>query len=136
MKIDFYQHRLYIVLPGIIFGKNISRPVRMLFDTGATSTTFDISVLLDVEAKLCPTGPLELYTSSSKTVAREYVLNDFRIGSLKFGPIRVQGTVISPELEVDGMIGCDLLGDRKTIIDFPNGKLQIVKSKKRTIKRK
>jgi len=113
-------------LRAVVSGKEGTRVVRLLVDTGSTYTILPNEVLSSIG--LDPFASKErvrIVTGSGYLVVPQIKVQRFDCLGCKIEGFEVVGHTIPPESFVDGLLGMDFLTRVKAVIDTDKGEIEV-----------
>ena len=126
MSISFDGQRGLIVVPVRVTGPSGTAVVRLAWDTGATRTLINSSLLValgyDPAATLERT---EVTTGSGVEYAALISISKIEALGRELTQFPVLAHTLPPSAGVDGVLGLDFLRGRHLSIDFPSGRLNL-----------
>ena len=119
-----------IFITGVITGPSQSLGVRLILDTGATTSLINqrvlISIGFDPVASASPADHIEMTTSSAvEKVAKVILTRLTALGQHGFG-FPVVAHDLPPIAAVDGLLGLDFLRNQVLTLDFQKGQITLV----------
>jgi hypothetical protein len=125
MSFSFNRQRGLIIVHAELEGPSGSAILQLALDTGATSTTINVGMLVSIgyDPSLAP-DRIQVTTGSSVEYVPRIALN--KITAL--GQERINFSVLChtlpPSAGIDGLLGLDFLRGRKLTIDFLQGQIK------------
>ena len=127
MSFPFNAAQGLIRVQAEISGPARSSSLRLLLDTGATSSVIDPTILIasgyDSSATI---GRVQIATGNGLVIAPRLILTRFTaLGRHQFG-FPVLSHALPPDTNVDGLLGLDFLRGLVMTLDFRSGSITVV----------
>jgi predicted aspartyl protease len=129
MSVAFEPKQGPILIAGEITGPTRSTTVRLIVDTGATTSLINLRVLttlgFDSVASAFPAGHIEIVTGSAvERVAKVVLTRLTALGQHRFGfPVVAHDLPVNAP--VDGLLGLDFFRNQILTVDFQKGQITL-----------
>jgi len=90
----------------------------MLFDTGATMTTIDMSIANRAGISIEGAEPITVRGADSRISGHLVIVKELWLGDLNLGAVAVHVIHFSPESEVQAVLGMNIIKEFKVTIDL------------------
>jgi len=90
----------------------------MLFDTGATMTTIDISIANRAGISIKGSEPITVHGADNRISGHLVIVKELWLGNLNLGAVAVHVIQFNPESEVQAVLGMNIIKEFKVTIDL------------------
>lgn len=126
MSVSFDATKKLIVLNAKIFGPSGIAEVRMALDTGATTSLINTALLVSIGFDpALEQDRLQVSTGSGVEFLPLIKLNKIVVLGQERIDLPVLCHTLPPSTSVDGLLGLDFFRNRKLIVDFREGKIEM-----------
>ena len=122
--------RQLLILRAVVSGKQGTRVVRLLVDTGSTYTILPNEVLSSIGLEpFASKERVRIVTGSGYLVVPRVQVQRFDCLGYKMGGFKVVGHTIPPDSFVDGLLGMDFLTRVRVVINVGKGEIEVPNEK-------
>lgn len=126
MSFSFNSHSGLIIVHTELEGPSGSAILRLALDTGATSTTINVGMLVSIgyDPSLVP-DRIQVTTGSGVEYVPRITLSKIAALGRERGNFSGLGHTLPPSAGIDGLLGLDFLRGQKLTIDFIQGQVKL-----------
>lgn len=126
MTFPFDSKRGLIVVPAELWGPTGSVVVRLALDTGATSSLVNVGFLVAIGYDpALETERVQVTTGSGVEFAPRVIVSKLKVLGQERADFNILAHTLPPSTAVAGLLGLDFFRDRRLLIDFRTGEIDL-----------